>query len=314
MEEPQPPPAPGSPAPPQHLSHHQHHYYQHRLSSPAVSSDYVDCEKDPYHQHHQHSLRSDRLSKSSNRGAHDSVISHPFSPKPSSPPSPSSDSTLSSISPQRTSAQANRHSSQVERQFLQYPQKAHIDPEKHAASLSQSRSPNRLSALPSVVDAIVYDKGAFQEKGPEEKACQLLFWLCGPCAFLSTAIALWTLFALFICLALSPLRLCTTRAPLCKQIISWLAPSLNMQLHMVYSHDSATGYSAPMLVVVNLFSPLVAFGVAIAAWTATAFWFFSCILGDPGGHDGHNDGRESIVGVRNWWERWLSRALRETDA
>ena len=140
------------------------------------------------------------------------------------------------------------------------------------------------------------------------------FWLCGPCAFLSTAIALWTLLALLICLALSPLRLCTTRAPLSEQITSWLAPSLNLQLHMVYSHDSATGYSAPMLVVIHLFSPLVAFGVAIAAWTATAFWFFSCILGDPGGHDGHNDGRESIVGVRNWWEGWLSRGLRETDA
>ena len=82
---------------------------------------------------------------------------------------------------------------------------------------------------------------------------------------------------------------------------------------MVYSHDSTTGYSAPMLVVIHLFSPLVAFGVAIAAWTAAGFWFFSCILGDPGGHDGHNDGRESIVGVRNYWERWLSRGLRETN-
>jgi hypothetical protein len=68
-----------------------------------------------------------------------------------------------------------------------------------------------------------------------------------------------------------------------------------------------------MLVVVNLFSPVVAFGVAIAAWTAAGFWFFSSILGDPGGHDGHNDGRETIVSVRNWWERWLSRALRETN-
>jgi hypothetical protein len=65
-----------------------------------------------------------------------------------------------------------------------------------------------------------------------------------------------------------------------------------------------------MLVVVNLFAPVVATGVAIAAWTAAFFWFFSAILGDPAGQDGHNDGRDSILGVRNWWDRWLSRALR----
>jgi hypothetical protein len=85
---------------------------------------------------------------------------------------------------------------------------------------------------------------------------------------------------------------------------------LNLQLHLVYSHNSSQDYSAPMLVVIHLFSPLIAFGVAIAAWTAAGFWFFSSILGDPGGHDGHNDGKESILGVRNWWERWLSRGLR----
>jgi hypothetical protein len=144
-------------------------------------------------------------------------------------------------------------------------------------------------------------------------ANNLQFWLCGPCAFLSGAIALWTIFALLISLALAPLRFCTKRPSLSEQITAFLAPALNLQLHLVYSHDSTTGYSAPMLVVIHLFSPVVAFGVAIAAWTAAGFWFFSLILGDPGGHDGHNDGKESIVGVRNWWERWLSRGLRETN-
>lgn len=67
-----------------------------------------------------------------------------------------------------------------------------------------------------------------------------------------------------------------------------------------------------MLVVIHLFSPIIAFGVAIASWTAAGFWFFSSILGDPGGHDGgrHNDGKDCILGVRNYWERWLSRGLR----
>jgi hypothetical protein len=312
--EPQLPPAPCSPSPAHH-SQPQHHP-QLRLSNPAAYADYhhVYSEKDN-HSHH-HSIRSDRLSKSSCRRAHDSVISHPFSPKPSSPPSPSSNSSISSIGHHPNSTNSHRYSSShPDRQSISYPPQAHLDPEKHAEAISQAhRLSNRLSALPSGADAIVYDKGAYQEKGPEEKAWQLLLWLCGPCAFLSGAIALWTFCALFIALLLSPLRLCTARAPLAEQIKSLLAPPLNLQLHMVYSHDSTTGYSAPMLVVIHLFSPLVAFGVAIAAWTAAGFWFFSCILGDPGGHDGHNDGRESIVAVRNWWERWLSRGLRETDA
>lgn len=45
--------------------------------------------------------------------------------------------------------------------------------------------------------------------------------------------------------------------------------------------------------------------VLISAWTAGGFWFFSTILGDPTGKDSRNDGRESVLGVRAWWERWL---------
>ena len=109
---------------------------------------------------------------------------------------------------------------------------------------------------------------------------------------------------------MQPLRLCTTRQTLASQITAFLSPPLNLQLHLVYSHSAATQYSPAMLVVVHLFAPVVAVGVAIASWTAAFFWFFSLILGDPAGQDGHNDGRDSILGVRGWWERWLSRALR----
>ena len=127
-------------------------------------------------------------------------------------------------------------------------------------------------------------------------------------------ITLWTGVALLISLLLTPLRFCTKRRPLSIQLTTLLAPALNLQLHLVYSHNSVTEYSAPMLVVIHVFSPVVAFGVAVASWTAAAFWIFTSILGDPGGNDGHNDGKESILGVRNWWERWLSRGLRSTIA
>jgi hypothetical protein len=121
---------------------------------------------------------------------------------------------------------------------------------------------------------------------------------------------LWTFVCVFVALLLQPFRLCTKRPSLSSQLTSFLAPPLNLQLHLVYSFSSSTSYSVPMMIVVHLLSPIVAIGVAIGAWTAAFFWFFSAILGDPAGQDGHNDGKESLLGVRNWWDRWLSRGLR----
>ena len=138
------------------------------------------------------------------------------------------------------------------------------------------------------------------------------FYLSGPCALLSIAISLWTIFAILISLAVYPLRFCSNRPPLSTQLTTFLAPALNLQLHLVYSFDASESYSVPMLVIISLFSPIIAFGIAVASWTAAGFWFFSSILGDPGCHDGgrHNDGKDCILGVRNYWERWLSRGLR----
>ncbi|KAL5118983.1 hypothetical protein ACEQ8H_003112 [Pleosporales sp. CAS-2024a] len=266
-------------------------------------------EKDDYSQYQQ--PRAERGSKTSNKSrAHDSVISHPFSPQQSYPPSPAS--SISSVS-----ADKRRHASFAEiesttlvndAQYSRRPPQAHLDPEKHSHGTSQGHRSHRSESVPAA--DVIYDQGQYHEKAPEEKAWQLLFYLSGPCAMLSFGITLWTLLAVFASLALTPLKFCTTRPSLSTQLTKFLAPALNLQLHLVYSHNSAQNYSAPMLVVIHLFSPLIALGVAMASWTAAAFWFFSSILGDPGGQDSHNDGKESILGVRNWWERWLSRGLR----
>jgi hypothetical protein len=262
---------------PQQLQHHHHdddtinhHHTQHHRH------DHQQQQQD-HPQHARHASRAD----------HDSVISviSPFSPKPSSAPSPSA-----SIASDKR---------------LSLPPRAHLDPEKACyPNDSDSRDPARPEPH------AVHDKSEYHEKDPEDKAWQLLFYLSGPCALLSTAITLWTILALLVSLVLLPLRLCTSRPSLAAQITTFLAPALNLQLHLVYSFNDSEGFSPPMLIVIHLFSPIVAFGVAVASWTAAGFWFFSSILGDPGGHDGHNDGKESILGVRNYWERWLSRGLR----
>lgn len=257
------------------------------------------------------STRIERGSKTSSNGrAHDSVISHPLSPKQSYPPSPTSSISSAGGRAQRSLLDIQHTAPSNDGQKIRQPPQAHLDPEKHGYASSQGHHSPRHSAALAGAHDVVYDQNKYHEKEPEEKAWQLLFYLSGPCALLSIVITLWTVVALLISVLLAPLKICTTRPSLSTQLMTFLAPALNLQLHLVYSHNASQDYSTPMLVVIHLFSPLIALGVAIAAWTAAAFWFFSSILGDPGGHDGHNDGKESIIGVRNWWERWLSRGLR----
>jgi hypothetical protein len=106
------------------------------------------------------------------------------------------------------------------------------------------------------------------------------------------------------------------RTPLRQQITNLLSPTLKIQLGFIYSPPPPQDqiYNVPLLIIIQLFSPLLSMGVAVAAWVAGAFWFFNAILGDPAGEDAVegmiNDGRASVIGVRSWWERWLTRAFR----
>ena len=138
-------------------------------------------------------------------------------------------------------------------------------------------------------------------------------YLSGPNCLVSMVILLYTILALFATILLQPFRLCTSGSSFRQQMIGFLAPTLRIQLNFIHSAYTSEEYSAPMLVVVNLFSPILSLGVAGAAWVAAAFWFFNTILGDPDGSDkpkGYNDGRASVMGVRKWWEKWLRRPLR----
>jgi len=147
----------------------------------------------------------------------------------------------------------------------------------------------------------------------EHKALKILIYLSTFNPFVSLVILLYTIFALLAIFLLQPFRLCTKSTTLSQQIIGFLSPALKIQLAFVYSAPEGEHYYTPLLVLINLLSPLVSVGVAMAAWVAAAFWFFNAILGDPDGSDkprGYNDGRASVIGVRKWWERWLVKALK----
>jgi hypothetical protein len=153
----------------------QHHHSQPQLSPSALPDEYEYTHNEKVPSQRQQSIRVERNSKSSYGRGHDSVISHPFSPKASSPPSPCS--SVSSIGrPRHSIPEIQRSRSEIEQQRIQHPPQAHIDPEKHGHGSSRGhRSPNRVPAAAGPDgDAIVYDKGEYQEKQPEERAWHLL--------------------------------------------------------------------------------------------------------------------------------------------
>lgn len=159
METQRPPPV-SSPAAHSQRAHHQ----PQSTTAPFDGYDYEYNEKDANARHE--SFHTDRGSRSSYGRGHDSVISQPFSPKGSSPPSRSS---ISSASQRQYSVPNNlRSTSTVESEAIKYPPQAYLDPEKHGYP---SYSTNRGGPE---ADAIVYDQGKYHERGPEEKAWQLL--------------------------------------------------------------------------------------------------------------------------------------------
>ncbi|KAF2433256.1 hypothetical protein EJ08DRAFT_658506 [Tothia fuscella] len=147
----------------------------------------------------------------------------------------------------------------------------------------------------------------------EHKALKILIYLSAFNTFISFIIFLYTIFALLAIILLQPFRLCTKRTTFRQQVIDFLSPPLKIQQAFIYSAAKSENYSIPLLILVQVLAPVVSMGVTFAAWVAGAFWFFNAILGDPAGSDsprGYNDGRASVIGVRRWWERWLTRALR----
>ncbi|KAF2808880.1 uncharacterized protein BDZ99DRAFT_488727 [Mytilinidion resinicola] len=227
----------------------------------------------------------------------DSVISHPFSPKVSSPPSPVS------VASRHSQTEGTSHPS------ITFPPRAQLDPEKQNG-FPQSPQPrtSRTHASLSDPERRRTSGQGHPDEAPEMDVLRVNLYLAAPCAVVSTILMLWTLLAIVITCILQPLRFCSFRPSFNEQLAIFLAPPLNQQLRLIQSRARPNRYSASMLVIVQLFAPFVAVGVAVASWIAAFFWFFSAILGDPAGQDGHNDGRATVMAVRNWWERWLVRA------
>ena len=120
-------------------------------------------------------------------------------------------------------------------------------------------------------------------------------------------------------LLLFPLCFYLKQLSLCTRFRRLLSPLLVFQLGLIYSSYEADDRvqisisGNTMLVLVSLLSPLYAVAIAVATWVAGAFWSYTAILGNPDGKEDRDDGREAVLAVRGWWERWLIRSLEAED-
>lgn len=129
-------------------------------------------------------------------------------------------------------------------------------------------------------------------------------------------VALYSLITATLLLILCPLCLCLEHWSFDARFHSLLSPPLVFQLRLIYSsYDTnvpadLNATRVIMLLLFNLFTPIYAMTIAVAAWVAAVFWFYTAILGNPdGSKEDRDDGREAVFGVRKWWETWLIQGL-----
>lgn len=133
---------------------------------------------------------------------------------------------------------------------------------------------------------------------------------------LALSMALYTLFMGTLLLLLFPLCLCLKQWQIGIRFRRCLSPLVVFQLGLVYSSfdmsDAVHSETSGIIVLgfVSLCSPLYAMAIAVAAWVAGVFWFYTAILGNPDGKEDRDDGREAVLTVRVYWEKWLIKGLK----
>lgn len=191
------------------------------------------------------------------------------------------------------------------------------DPEKSAGYSPNRHSRERHSRSSHTHISYTEDDDVDEARElQEEKAVKILLFFSFPCVVLSLLNAIWTLLSLLITLLTQPVRVCARRPTFGQQLGGLLGPALNLQLKSIYTPlpphaDEDLSYHPAMLVAVQLLSPFLSFGMMLAAWVMAVYWLSSAVVGDPAGTDKRDDGKETVLALRGWWEKWLTRSVRE---
>ncbi len=189
------------------------------------------------------------------------------------------------------------------------------DPEKaarHHNRLGSNHSPHSVSHTVSYHGDDDMEEDRLRQ---EKKAVQILLFLSGPTVGLSFLNALWAFVALMITTFSQPIRICAQRPSFGEQLAGLLGPTINLQLRCIYTPlpphaNEDRSYHNGMLFIVHLLSPFLSFAMMFAAWVLAFYWLASGMVGDPAGQDKRDDGKEAVLGLRGWWERWLMRSVR----
>jgi hypothetical protein len=114
-----------------------------------------------------------------------------------------------------------------------------------------------------------------------------------------------------VLIIVTPFRLCKTSS-FEVSAIQVLAPLFRLHLRLMYAasaHDAGElEFEAGPLIAVQVASPVVSMGVAIAEWIAAPFWIFAIMMGNPDGTERRDDGRATVLAIRDWWEQCLLKA------
>lgn len=158
------------------------------------------------------------------------------------------------------------------------------------------------------------DSGVLHSQTTKLKANDVQIWLSLFDPLYCTLAAFYAFTILFPLLLLIPLHLCRPACDLSSTLIRFISPVLRRHLKILCSESSEDShdfdYKPITLTVIYLAAPILSLGVSIAAWISATFWIFAIIMGNPDGTERRDDGRATVLGVRNWWERYLLSAVR----
>jgi hypothetical protein len=142
----------------------------------------------------------------------------------------------------------------------------------------------------------------------------LQFWLSCLDPFHSLFSCFFSIFILIGLVILTPVRLCQKESSLSTSLIRTIAPIFRHHLQMMYAPSVKNAHTFDFkpatLILVHAASPLLSFGVAFFSWIAAVFWLFAIIMGNPDGTEKRDDGRATVLMIRNWWEKYLLSAIR----
>ncbi|KAH0848733.1 hypothetical protein AYO21_07833 [Fonsecaea monophora] len=149
----------------------------------------------------------------------------------------------------------------------------------------------------------------------DDHALWILMWMSFLDPFHCLFSCIFSIFVALVIIVFAPLKICRKECSPSISLVRIIAPVFRNHLQMIFakSLDAAHTFefSPVCLVLVHIASPLLSVGNAIAAWIMAVFWVFAIIMGNPDGTEKRDDGRASVLLLRDWWEKCLLVAIRK---